>query len=161
MKYLWLLSTFTVITMIKNTILLHSFIFLVTISLLSCKSSLVPGEKLNSGERIPLADPFILLYDDVYYAYGTGSADGIAVMTSKDLTSWKKMPKLALHKNDSYGEKWFWAPEVYHVNGRLYVLTAEEHILFAVSTHLQVPSSRKFKTDAGGKSRLKFTFIDD
>jgi hypothetical protein len=40
------------------------------------------------GKRVPLADPFILLYDDVYYAYGTSSSDGIVVYTSDDLTVW-------------------------------------------------------------------------
>jgi len=150
--------------MIKNTILLHSFIFLVTISLLSCKSSLVPGEKLNSGELIPLADPFILLYDDVYYAYGTGAADGIAVMTSKDLKTWKKEPQLALHKKNSYGEKWFWAPEVYHVNDRFYMYyTAEEHICVAVSDLPSGPFIQEIQKPMleGEKSIDNSLFIDD
>jgi hypothetical protein len=29
---------------------------------------------------VPLADPFILLYNDLYYAYGTGAEDGIEVI---------------------------------------------------------------------------------
>ena len=41
------------------------------------------------GESVPLGDPFILLHDGVYYAYGTHAADGIEVYTSKDLKRWK------------------------------------------------------------------------
>lgn len=85
-------------------------------------------------QKVPLADPFILLYRGMYYAYGTHAADGIEVYTSKDLKSWDKSENLALHKNDSFGEKWFWAPEVYHVNGKFYMYySAEEHICVAVS----------------------------
>lgn len=39
---------------------------------------------------VRLADPFIMLYDDVYYAYGTNANDGIEVYTSDDLMTMKK-----------------------------------------------------------------------
>lgn len=39
----------------------------------------------NTGSNIPLADPFILCEGGIYYLYGTGAADGIAVCTSTDL----------------------------------------------------------------------------
>lgn len=85
-------------------------------------------------QKVRLADPFILLYNGMYYAYGTHAADGIEVYTSKDLRSWDKSKTLALHKNDSFGEKWFWAPEVYHVNGKFYMYySADEHICVATS----------------------------
>ena len=41
--------------------------------------------RAEEARRVPFADPFILLHDGVYYAYGTMAADGIAVMTSADL----------------------------------------------------------------------------
>jgi beta-xylosidase len=83
---------------------------------------------------VPLADPFILLYEDNYYAYGTNAKDGIAVYTSNDLKTWTKYPTLALHKDNSYGDKNFWAPEVYHRNGKFYMYyTAEEHICVATA----------------------------
>ncbi len=85
-------------------------------------------------QKVPLADPFILFYKGTYYAYGTHAADGIEVYTSKDLRSWDKSENLALNKNDSFGEKWFWAPEVYHVNGKFYMYySADEHICVATS----------------------------
>ena len=83
------------------------------------------------GEALPLADPFILLEGDTYYAYGTSSDDGIAVFTSKDLKTWQSAG-LALHKQDVWGEKFFWAPEVYKVDdGFLMYYSAEEHICCA------------------------------
>ena len=80
-------------------------------------------------------DPFILLHNGVYYAYGTASSDGIEVYTSNDLLTWKAPErKLALHKNDVYANRWFWAPEVYHVNGKFYMYySGDEHICVATA----------------------------
>lgn len=89
--------------------------------------------------KVPLADPFILLYDGVYYAYGTGAGSGIEVWTSHDLSTWERAKGnardgLALHRTDVWGEKWFWAPEVYRLNDKFYMyFTAEEHICVATS----------------------------
>lgn len=81
----------------------------------------------------PLADPYILLEDGVYYAYGTHSADGIEVYTSTDLQTWK-FQGLALSKVNTTEERWFWAPEVYHKNGRYYMYySANEHLYVAVA----------------------------
>ncbi|MDR3262676.1 MAG: glycoside hydrolase family 43 protein [Tannerella sp.] len=83
-------------------------------------------------QRVPLADPFIMLYNDVYYAYGTSSKDGIVVFTSSDLKAWKKEKNLALHRDDTWGDRWFWAPEVYFVNGQFYMYySVDEHICVA------------------------------
>lgn len=122
----------------KKISLLLCFLSLSITFFMSCKSPNLTGEKINSDIPVTLADPFILLYDDIYYAYGTGAADGIEVMISDDLKSWKRADNaqngLALHKRDSFGEKWFWAPEVYYINGQFYMYyTAEEHICVAVS----------------------------
>ena len=110
--------------------------FLLFVSFASCKEN--QGNTVVKSSLVPLGDPFIMLYNDTYYAYGTGADDGIEVMTSTDLINWKRAAnsenRLALHKDNSYGEKWFWAPEVYHVNGKFYMYySAEEHICAAVS----------------------------
>jgi beta-xylosidase len=90
--------------------------------------------QLQAAQNLPLADPFILYYNDKYYAYGTSDANGIVVYTSDDLQYWSKQPTLALHKNNSYADRWFWAPEVYHVNGKfLMYYSADEHICVATS----------------------------
>lgn len=92
--------------------------------------------KPDGSKVIPFADPFILYEGGVYYLYGTGSGDGIAVAVSKDMKSWEwpqgKEMYVAMHKDDSYGGKWFWAPEVYKVADR-YIMyySAEEHICMA------------------------------
>ena len=40
---------------------------------------------IAKADTPPLADPFILLEGDTYYAYGTHAADGIEVYTSTNL----------------------------------------------------------------------------
>lgn len=151
-----------------NLLFLVAALFL----LVSCKNTVSTdrGDELDrsSGEKVPLADPFILLHDDVYYAYGTGAADGIAVMVSDDLKTWKRAENtqngLALHKNDSYGEKWFWAPEVYYVNGQFYMYyTAEEHICVAVSDSPLGPFRQEQQRPMleGEKAIDNTLFIDD
>ena len=71
----------------------------------------VLGKDLVSNV-LPIADPYILFYNGTYYAYGTSRADGFEVYSSNDLKSWERSLRLALYNEDSYGEKWFWAPEV-------------------------------------------------
>ncbi|MDD4697769.1 MAG: glycoside hydrolase family 43 protein [Fermentimonas sp.] len=122
----------------------------------------------DSYKNVPLADPFILLYDDTYYAYGTGSPDGIEVITSKDLINWKKVDNerngLALHKSDSYGDKWFWAPEVYFVNDKFYMYySAEEHMCVATSDSPLGPfvQDEKLPMLPGEKTIDNSLFIDD
>lgn len=96
------------------------------------------GNEAEGGKVIPFADPFIYCEDGTYYLYGTGSDHGIAVAVSKDLKKWEwpqgEEMYLALHKDDSYGDHWFWAPEVYKV-GDKYIMyySSEEHICAAES----------------------------
>lgn len=98
------------------------------------EKKLVSAQENIPGEHVPLADPFIMLFQDTYYAYGTSSDNGIAVYTSDDLKTWEKRQALALDKKDSWGDKWFWAPEVYYMGGKFYMYySAEEHICVAVA----------------------------
>jgi len=89
--------------------------------------------------QVPLADPYILLEGDTYYAYGTNDADGIRCYTSNDLRVWK-YEGLALHKNNTTETKWFWAPEVYHVKGK-YIMyySANEHLYAATANSPKGP----------------------
>lgn len=103
-------------------------------------------------QQVALADPFILYDKGTYYAYGTGSDNGIPVYVSKDLKNWSSPSGdntvyLALDKRDSYGNKWFWAPEVYLIDGTYYMYySAEEHICVATS---QSPLGRSDKRKNG------------
>ena len=95
----------------------------------------VLGKDLVSNV-LPIADPYILFYNGTYYAYGTSRADGFEVYSSNDLKSWERSLRLALNKEDSYGDKWFWAPEVYYVekDKKFYMYySVEEHVCVAMS----------------------------
>lgn len=89
---------------------------------------------------VPLADPFILLDGDTYYAYGTHDANGIEVWTSKDLLGWSKLDALALKKDNTTEQQWFWAPEVYHKNDKYYMyFSANEHLFVATASSPRGP----------------------
>ena len=106
-----------------------------------CSFLLLPLLALAEGgkSQVPLADPYILLEGDTYYAYGTNDADGIRCYTSNDLRVWK-YEGLALHKNNTTETKWFWAPEVYHI-GDKYIMyfSANEHLFAATSSSPKGP----------------------
>lgn len=115
---------------------------------------------------VPFGDPFILLHGDTYYAYGTEAADGIAVYVSDDLLSWRRVAgnRLALHKDDSWGDRWFWAPEVYEVDGTFYMYySADEHICVATSDSPLGPFRQTEKKPMidGEKCIDNSLFIDD
>lgn len=112
------------------------YIGILVLSVLVGCSSNKAKERENveiATETVPLGDPFILLHNGVYYAYGTHSDQGIEVYTSDDLNIWK-LAGLALNKEDSWADKWFWAPEIYKVNDTFYMYySADEHICVATS----------------------------
>jgi beta-xylosidase len=114
---------------------------------------------------VPLADPFILLHDGIYYAYGTGGSQGISVYVSDDLATWKKTPAPALAKKDSFGEKQFWAPEVYYKkeNKTFYMFySAEEHICVATAPSPLGPFKQENKQPMREEKAIDSTlFIDD
>ena len=84
--------------------------------------------------QIPLADPYILLEGNYYYAYGTHSNDGIEVWRSTDLAQWECLG-LALHKQHTSETRWFWAPEVYRKGDTYYMYySANEHLYVATAT---------------------------
>ena len=91
------------------------------------------------AKPLGFADPFVLAYNGMYYIYGTGSPNGIPVAVSRDLRTWSvgqgRAPGgLALHKDDSYGDHSFWAPEVYRRGGKFIMFySAQEHVCAAVA----------------------------
>lgn len=124
----------------------------------------LPDEPVETN--VFFGDPFILLHDDTYYAYGTYAEDGIAVYISQDLLIWEPVPgnRLALDKKDSWGDRWFWAPEVYHVDGTFYMYySADEHICVATSDSPLGPFKQAVKKPMleGEKCIDNSLFIDD
>lgn len=88
---------------------------------------------VKEKSQLPLADPFVLLENNVYYAYGTHSDDGIEVYTSADLHSWK-LVGLALDKKNTTQTRWFWAPEVYHIGDLYYMYYSANERLYAATS---------------------------
>jgi beta-xylosidase len=120
------------------------------------------------ASKVPFGDPFIMLWEDKYYAYGTLSPDGIAVYVSDDLLTWRipdaARDGLALHKTDVWGDRWFWAPEVYYVNGKFYMYySADEHICVATSMSPLGPFTQEVRKPMieNEKSIDNSLFIDD
>lgn len=113
-------------------------VLLALLQVFSCKSKDAEASPIDNStqesDKVPLGDPFIMLWEGKYYAYGTYSNDGIAVYVSNDLLTWEGTASLALHKDEVWADRWFWAPEVYAVNGKFYMYySADEHICVATS----------------------------
>lgn len=109
--------------------------FLLLCTLLISLSSTAQTPK----SEIPLADPYILLDGDTYYAYGTNNANGIEYWQSRDLQHWT-YGGLALHKSSTTEQQWFWAPEVYCRDGIYYMYySANEHLYVASATSPRGP----------------------
>ena len=114
-----------------------------TISVILFSLFSIAEARVAPDERVQLADPFILLHEGIYYAYGTHHPRGIEFYTSTNLKNWH-YGGVALHRDDSYGTKWFWAPEVYHINGKFYMYyTAQERICVATSDSPKGPFKQK------------------
>lgn len=74
-----------------------------------------------------MADPFVLLHEGEYYAYGTAPAEGkqFPVLHSTDLIHWT-FKDYALIPPD--GGKHFWAPEVAYHDGTFYLYYSTDGI---------------------------------
>lgn len=143
-------------------------VWLLGLLIVFCSYTGVVGAKNRSKTKtvtksVPLGDPFILLHDGTYYAYGTHAADGIEVYTSKDLRKWK-LHGLALHKDDVWADSRFWAPEIYEIDGKFYMYyTADEHICVAIADSPLGPFRQNEKKPmvAGEKMIDSSLFIDE
>ena len=134
------------------------------VSLSSCKKN----DESNFAYQTPvlLGDPNILYHNNMYYAYGTNASDGIEVYTSEDLLNWRRTPDLALHKDNTWAERWFWAPEVYYIaekNKFFMYFTADEHIGVATSDSPLGPFTQEEEEPmwTDGKAIDNSLFIDD
>ena len=116
-------------------ILLLLYLSVASFGVFSCKAQ---SDPIPAVHFVPLSYPFILTWQGKYYAYGTSSPNGIVVYVSDDLKNWSSPTGvtngLALNKDDVYADRWFWAPEVYAINGKFYMyFSADEHICVATS----------------------------
>ena len=137
-----------------------------------CKGQVhISNDKSDSTNTVFLADPAIFVYDNMYYLYGTSGHDpdqGFEVYTSTDMQSWESPEGAtngyALRKEDVFGGKGFWAPQVFHYEGKFYMAyTANEHIAIAVADSPIGPFKQKEKKalSAPVKQIDPFVFMDD
>ncbi len=138
----------------------------------------------SKGIISPCADPCLLKHEGVYYLYCTSDNNsdiGIPVYKSTDLVNWEGPcgvgpDGMALHKDDVWGEKWFWAGEVIEKNNKFYIYpSVEEHLIAAVSDSPLGPFKQEIKkpmhdfreidagafTDDDGKSYFYFVRFDN
>lgn len=127
----------------------------------SCNFS---DQGLIPASAVPLADPYILLHDGVYYAYGTNPDNRIGVYTSRNLRTWKTAYE-ALSADSMWGEHLFWAPEVYYIKERkrfLMYYTSDARICAAWSASPLGPFvQEEKKTMLGERSVDNTLFVDD
>ncbi len=74
-------------------------------------------------EEILVRDPAILVYDGLYYMYGTGLATvaGYGCRVSPDLKNWSEPYNVFIADSDSDAADSFWAPECHFYNGNFYL----------------------------------------
>ena len=122
------------------------------------------------GVQIRLADPTIFRDDDgTYYLYGTSSDNGFEVYKSTDLVKWtgpcgKASGGFCLIKGQSFGSKWFWAPQVFKRGDKYYMAyCADEQLAIAEADSPLGPFKQKAlaQIPAGMKEIDPFVFFDD
>ncbi len=121
-----------------------------------------------------LADPTIFESEGTYYLYGTtgdpkmDNKQGFLVYASKNLENWTGptgvKEGLALKMGDAYGDKGFWAPQVFEYKDEFYMAyTANEHIAMAKSSSPLGPFTNSSLDDlkAPVKQIDPFVFFDE
>ncbi|MGP1547285.1 MAG: family 43 glycosylhydrolase [Prevotella sp.] len=123
---------------------------------------------VGSAAEIQLADPTIYYDEGVYYLTGTLMGNGFRMYQSTDLVHWtlcgNASEGLALHKNDVFGDKWFWAPQIFKYDGVYYMAyTANELIAIAKSDSPIGPFKMDKKVELPHDTRQidPYVFIDD
>lgn len=80
---------------------------------------------LKNPLPVAFGDPFILKASDgKFYMYGTGGVeDGFQASVSTDLVNWENLGRIYQgNTEDSWTVSNFWAPEVYEIDGKYYML---------------------------------------
>jgi len=116
-------------------------------------------------KKLPIADPYVLYHGGKYYAYGT-RINGFEVYISEDLEHWRRGKNLALSPENSWGDRWYWAPEVYYVESKnmFYMFySVNEHICVASATRPEGPfvQTEKKPIVANEKGIDASLFIDE
>jgi beta-xylosidase len=111
---------------IKRHHLIHAklgLLLLLPVFLISCGGTREPV--IRNPLPVAFGDPFVLKASDgKYYMYGTGGVkDGFRACVSDDLSHWTELGRIY---QGNTGDQWcvsnFWAPEVYEIDGKYYML---------------------------------------
>ena len=101
----------------------------------------VTGPTYTNPVQHHVADPTILKFENIYYAYCTHSADhpdmkrGIRLYTSNNLTNWEDQG-FVITAQKSWGTSRFWAPDIIQKDGVFYLYyAADTRICVAKSQH--------------------------
>ncbi|GHU76121.1 hypothetical protein FACS189414_1510 [Bacteroidia bacterium] len=84
-----------------------------------------PGSTLQNPLAVSFGDPFVLKASSgKFYMYGSGGVkDGFRACVSSDLVHWEELGRVYQgNTSESWGVANFWAPEVYEINGKYYML---------------------------------------
>ncbi|HEY8346474.1 MAG TPA: glycoside hydrolase family 43 protein [Symbiobacteriaceae bacterium] len=98
--------------------------------------------RANPVHTLPMADPFLLKWNGVYYAFATGPApDGriFPVLYSRDLIQWTFLGGAMAPLADPAARD-YWAPEVIYLNGTFYLYYAV--VAYGRDHHIRVATSR-------------------
>jgi beta-xylosidase len=119
-------------------------------------------QQLATTQNPLLADPTIFFNDGKYYLYGTvgrGMDSGFKAYSSVDKITWKD-EGFVLHKGESYGDKGFWAPQIFKHQGKFYMAyTANEHIAIASADSPLGPFTQKEKKPLDAPVRMIDPFV--
>ena len=65
--------------------------------------------KSTETDYLPIADPFVMLYNNKYYAYGTGGtvSEGFACFSSDDLKNCRRFLQMIHMVNGDFGRRRF------------------------------------------------------
>lgn len=81
-------------------------------------------------DEINIRDPFVLVWNDTYYLYGTrgetcwGKADGFDVYTGRNLTDWNGPVPCFRNDGAFWADRNYWAPEVHPWRGSFYLFAS-------------------------------------
>lgn len=92
-------------------------------------------------EDINIRDPYILVYGNTYYMYGTrgknafkGEEYGFDVYKSTDLKNWEGPIEVFHRPEQFFSKKSYWAPEVHLYNGVFYMFATFENMTKGLGT---------------------------
>ncbi len=74
------------------------------------------------GKDLFMGDPFVVRYDDRYYLTGTtDSGTGFRIWSSPNLVDWEPLGFAYRAGKGSWGQNYFWAPELFRLGGSYYL----------------------------------------